>query len=65
MQNQLQRSSQKKDLMDWCTVNSEAVLQTNRLKKCIFMRQQDNSGMKFILFYNIIINDNIITIISK
>ena len=51
--------------MEWCTVNSEAVLQTNRLKKCIFMRQQDNSGMKFILFYNIIINDNIITIISK
>ncbi|XP_043526477.1 uncharacterized protein LOC122537409 isoform X3 [Frieseomelitta varia] len=43
MQNHLQRSSQKKDLMDWCTVKSKAVLQTNRLKKCIFMRQQDNS----------------------
>ena len=58
MQNHLQRSPQKKNLVDWCTVNSEAVLQTNRLKKSTFMRQQDNSGMKFILFCNIIINGN-------
>ncbi|CAD1480466.1 unnamed protein product, partial [Heterotrigona itama] len=43
MQNHLQKSLQKKNLEDWCTVNSEAVLQTNRLKKSIFVRQQENS----------------------
>lgn len=47
VQNRLQDTCQEKKLTDWYTVNSEAILQTNRLRRPIFVKQQDNSGMKF------------------
>lgn len=50
-QNQMQKSSQQKNLMDWYnTVDQKAILHTSCLKKSFLVEQQDNFG-SFIYIY--------------